>query len=67
MSKVYPSDLSRNQYEFLNDSIPEAKPGVVPVAWRCGQSSTPSSMFWSKAFNGVPYEREFPPWETVYT
>lgn len=27
MSKAYPSNLTRGQYEFLNDIIPEAKPG----------------------------------------
>lgn len=26
MSKAYPSNLSRAQYEFLSDMIPEAKP-----------------------------------------
>lgn len=25
MSKVYPSDLLRHQYEFLNDILPPAK------------------------------------------
>jgi putative transposase len=27
MSKTYPSNLTRAQYEFLSDLIPEAKPG----------------------------------------
>lgn len=27
MSKAYPSNLSRAQYEFLSEMIPEAKPG----------------------------------------
>jgi putative transposase len=27
MSKAYSSNLSRAQYEFLSDLIPEAKPG----------------------------------------
>ncbi|WP_370584740.1 transposase [Oculatella sp. LEGE 06141] len=30
MSKVYPSDLSRSQYEFLNDILPPAKSGGRP-------------------------------------
>jgi transposase len=30
MSKAYPSNLSRAQYEFLSDLIPEAKPGGRP-------------------------------------
>ena len=27
MSKAYPSNLTRVQYEFLSDMIPEPKPG----------------------------------------
>ncbi|WP_277883112.1 MULTISPECIES: hypothetical protein [unclassified Nostoc] len=27
MSKVHTSNLTRDQYEFLSDLIPEAKPG----------------------------------------
>ena len=27
MSKAYPSNLTRDQYEFLSELIPEAKPG----------------------------------------
>ena len=30
MSKAYPSDLNRAQFEFLSDLIPEPKPGVRP-------------------------------------
>jgi len=30
MSKAYPSNLSRDQYEFLRDLLPEAKPGGRP-------------------------------------
>ncbi len=30
MSKAYPSNLTRAQFEFLSDLIPEAKPGGRP-------------------------------------
>lgn len=30
MSKVYPSNLTLDQYEFLSDLLPEAKPGGRP-------------------------------------
>lgn len=30
MSKVYPSNLTLNQFELLNDLIPEPKPGGRP-------------------------------------
>jgi len=30
MSKDYPSNLTRAQYEFLSDLLPEAKPGGRP-------------------------------------
>jgi transposase len=30
MSKAYPSNLTRDQFELLNDLIPEAKPGGRP-------------------------------------
>jgi len=30
MSKVYPSNLTLDQYEFLNNLLPDAKPGGRP-------------------------------------
>ncbi len=30
MSKAYPSNLTRDQFELLNDLIPEQKPGGRP-------------------------------------
>lgn len=30
MSKVYPSNLTLDQYEFLSDLLPDAKPGGRP-------------------------------------
>jgi putative transposase len=30
MSKAYPSNLTQDQFELLNDLIPQAKPGGRP-------------------------------------
>ena len=30
MSKAYPSNLTRAQYDFLSDLIPDSKPGGRP-------------------------------------
>lgn len=30
MSKAYPSNLNRSQFEFLSDLIPDPKPGGRP-------------------------------------
>jgi len=67
MSKVYPSDLSRNQYEFLNDSIPEAKPGGRPrsvTMW-----AVLNAIFYVLV-EGIQWRAlpsDFPAWQTVYT
>ena len=31
MTKAYPSNLTRAQFELLNEVIPESKPGVSPL------------------------------------
>ena len=67
MSKAYPSNLTREQYEFLCDLIPDAKPG--------GRKREVD--MWS-VLNGIFYilvegvrwralPGDFPPWQTVYT
>ncbi len=67
MSKAYPSNLTREQYEFLSDLIPEAKPG--------GRKREVD--MW-EVINGIFYilvegvrwralPGDFPPWQTVYT
>jgi hypothetical protein len=41
MSKAYPSNLTRDQYEFLSDWLPEAKSGGRPRSvelWEVGQA-----------------------------
>jgi transposase len=67
MSKAYPSNLSREQYELLSDMIPEPKPG--------GRKREVD--MW-EVLNGIFYvllegvrwrslPGDFPPWQTVYT
>ncbi len=67
MSKAYPSNLTREQYEFLSDLIPDAKSG--------GRKREVD--MWS-VLNGIFYilvegvrwralPGDFPLWQTVYT
>jgi len=60
MSKAYPSNLLRPQYDILSDLIPEPKSGVL-VKWRCGRYSTRSSMFCVKDVAGERYLETFQP------
>jgi len=67
MSKVYPSDLSRNQYEFLNDMIPPAKPGGRPRS--VAMWAVLNAIFYVLV-EGIQWRalpRDFPAWQTVYT
>ncbi|MBE9183000.1 IS5 family transposase [Oculatella sp. LEGE 06141] len=67
MSKVYPSDLSHNQFEFLNDLLPPAKPGGRPRSvdlW-----AVLNAIFYVIA-EGIQWRAlpsDFPVWQTVYT
>ena len=67
MSKAYPSNLTRVQYEFLSDMIPEPKPG--------GRKREVE--MW-EVLNGIFYilvegvrwrslPGDFPVWQTVYS
>jgi transposase len=67
MSKAYPSNLSREQYEFLSDLLPEAKPGGRPRTvdlW-----AILNAIFYVLAegcrWRALP--GDFPAWQTVYT
>lgn len=67
MSKAYPSNLSRDQYEFLSDLLPEAKPGGRPREvdlW-----DILNAIFYVLV-EGVRWRAlpgDFPAWQTVYT
>jgi transposase len=67
MSKAYPSNLTQAQFDYLNDLIPEAKPG-----------GRPRNVDLWKVLNAIFYvlvqgctwralPADFPAWQTVYT
>lgn len=67
MSKAYPSDLTREQYEFLSDLIPEAKQGGRPREVQMG--AVLNAIFYILV-EGVRWRAlpgDFPAWQTVYT
>ena len=67
MSKAYPSNLTREQYELLSDLLPPAKPGGRPRTvdmWK-----VLNAIFYVLC-GGVQWRAlpgDFPPWQTVYT
>ncbi len=67
MSKAYPSNLTRAQYEFLSDLIPEAKPGGRP---RTVEMWEILNAIFYLLIEGVRWRAlpgDFPAWQTVYT
>jgi len=67
MSKAYPSNLTREQYELLSDMIPEAKPGGRKR--EVDMWSVLNAIFYV-LLEGVRWRSlpgDFPPWQTVYT
>jgi putative transposase len=67
MNKAYPSNLSREQYEFLRELLPAAKPGGRPREvdlW-----DVLNAIFYVLV-EGVQWRAlpgDFPAWQTVYT
>ena len=67
MSKAYPSNLTRVQYEFISDMIPQPKPGVRKR--EVDMWSVLNAIFYV-LLEGVRWRSlpgDFPPWQTVYT
>jgi len=67
MSKIYPSNLTYRQYEFLSDLIPEPKPGGRPH--KVNMWEILSAILYV-LFEGCQWRAlsgDFPPWQTVYT
>ncbi len=67
MSKAYPSNLTRAQYEFLSDMIPEPKPGGRPR--EADMWEIINAIFYVLC-EGVQWRAlpsDFPAWQTVYT
>ena len=67
MSKAYPSNLSPEQFELLNDLIPAAKPGGRPRSVDMWEIL--NAIFYVLVsgcqWRGLP--GDFPPWQTVYS
>jgi transposase len=67
MSKAYPSNLTRAQYELLSDMIPKAKPGGRP---RTIEMWEVLNAIFYVLVQGVQWRAlpgDFPAWQTVYT
>jgi len=67
MSKAYPSNLTRAQYEFLSDMIPKPKPGGRKR--EVDMWEVINAIFYILV-EGVRWRSlpgDFPPWQTVYT
>lgn len=67
MSKAYPSNLTRAQYDFLSEIIPEAKAGGRPR--EVDMWEVLNAMFYVLV-EGIRWRAlpsDFPAWQTVYT
>lgn len=67
MSKAYPSNLTRDQYELLRDLLPEAKSGGRPRSVDLWEVL--NAIFYLLV-DGVRWRSlpgDFPAWQTVYT
>ena len=66
MCKAYPSDLTRDQYEWLSDLLPVAKPGGRPrtVAMKAVLNAIFYVLVEGVRWRALP--GDFPAWQTVY-
>jgi len=67
MSKAYPSNLSRDQYEFLSDLLPEAKPGGRPREVDLWEVLNAIFYVLVEGVRWRALPGDFPAWQTVYT
>ena len=67
MSKAYPSNLTRDQFELLNDLIPEAKPGGRPREVEIWDILNALFYLVCEGCRWRALPGDFPPWSTVYT
>ena len=67
MSKAYPSNLSRAQYEFLSDMIPEAKPIGRPREVEMLDVLNAIFYVLCEGCRWRALPSDFPAWQTVYT
>jgi transposase len=67
MSKAYPSNLNRAQFEFLSDLIPEQKPGGRPREVDMWQLLNAIFYVLVEGAQWRALPGDFPAWQTVYT
>jgi transposase len=67
MSKAYPSNLTREQYEFLSDLLPEAKLGGRPRSVDLWEALNAIFYVLVEGVRWRALPADFPPWQTVYT
>lgn len=67
MSKAYPSNLTRAQYEFLSDLIPEPKAGGRPREVDMWEILNAIFYVLCEGVRWRALPGDFPPWQTVYT
>lgn len=67
MSKDYPSNLTRDQYELLSDLLPAAKPGGRPRSVDMWEILNAILYLLVEGVRWRALPGDFPPWPTVYT
>ena len=67
MSKAYPSNLTRTQYEFLSDLLPAAKPGGRPRTVELWAVLNAILYVLVEGCRWRSLPGDFPAWQTVYT
>lgn len=67
MSKDYPSNLTREQYELLSDLLPAAKPGGRPRSVDLWEILNAILYLLVEGVQWRALPGDLPPWPTVYT
>ncbi|MBE9108177.1 IS5 family transposase [Nodosilinea sp. LEGE 07298] len=67
MSKDYPSNLTRDQYELLSDLLPAAKPGGRPRSVDLWEILNAIMYLLVEGVQWRALPGDLPPWSTVYT
>jgi transposase len=67
MSKAYPSNLTKAQYELINDLLPPAKPGGRPREVDLWEILNAIFYVLVEGVQWRALPANFPPWQTVYT
>jgi putative transposase len=67
MSKAYPSNLTQAEFDYLNDLIPEAKPGGRPRQVDLWEVLNAIFYVLMQGCSWRALPGDFPAWQTVYT